>query len=125
MTILVLRISLNSLKFRQASNCCKSVFEAAKLAYATKIKESITSKSLGSLDFWRNGYHVFNKSKSVTPPLFNSWRCCPLHLIKQSCLLKTFLRTLILMTQVSLYLFSFLDLKLYNIPVTPKMVKRS
>ena len=30
-------------KFRQASNRCKSVLEAAKLAYATKTKESITS----------------------------------------------------------------------------------
>ena len=31
-------------------------------------------------------------------------RCCLLHLIKQNYLLKTFLRTLILTTQVSLYL---------------------
>ena len=37
-------------------------------------------------------------------------RCCLLHLIKQNCLLKTFLRTLILTTQVSLYLFSLLEL---------------
>ena len=37
-------------------------------------------------------------------------RCCLLHLIKQNCLLKTFLRTLILMTQVSLYLFCLLEL---------------
>ena len=29
--------------------------------------------------------------------------CCFLHLIKQNCLLKTFLRTLILMPQLSLY----------------------
>ena len=35
-------------------------------------------------------------------------RCCLLHLIKQNCLLKTFLRTLILMTQVYLFTcFSF------------------
>ena len=33
-----------------------------------------------------------------------------LHLIKQNCLLKTFLRTLILMTRVSLYLFFLLQL---------------
>ena len=33
-----------------------------------------------------------------------------LHLIKQNCLLKTFLRTLILMTQLSLYQFAFLKL---------------
>ena len=28
------------LKFRQASNCCKRILEAAKLAYASKTKES-------------------------------------------------------------------------------------
>ena len=49
-------------------------------------------------------------------------RCCPLHVIKQNCLLKTFLRTLILMTQVSLHPFSLL--RLHNISVTPKMVKK-
>ena len=38
-------------KFRQASNRCKRVLEAAKLAYATKTKESITSQNLGSLDY--------------------------------------------------------------------------
>ena len=48
-----------------------------------------------------------------------AWRCCLLHLIKQSCLLKTFLRTLILMTQVSIYF-----LKLHNISLTLKMVKK-
>ena len=37
-------------------------------------------------------------------------RCCLLHLIKQNCLLKTFLRILILKTQVSLYLLSYLEL---------------
>ena len=42
--------------------------------------------------------------------------------MKQNCLLKTLLRTLILMTQISLCLFS--RLKLHNISVTPKMVKK-
>ena len=53
-------------------------------------------------------------------------RCCLLHLIKQNYLLKTFLRTLILMTQVSLYLFSpsRTNLALHNISVTPKMNKQ-
>ena len=37
-------------------------------------------------------------------------RCCILHLMKQYCLLKTFLKTLILMTWVSLYLFVLLEL---------------
>ena len=39
-------------KFRQTSNRCKRVPEAAKLAHATKTKESITSQKLGSRDFW-------------------------------------------------------------------------
>ena len=35
--------------------------------------------------------------------------CCLLHLIKQNCELKSFLRTLILLTQVSLHLFPFFN----------------
>ena len=53
-------------------------------------------------------------------------RCCLLHLIKQNYLLKTFPRTLILMTLVFLYLFSpsRTNLKLHKISITPKMVKK-
>ena len=58
-------------KFRQASNRCERVLEAAKLAYATKTKESITSQKLGSWDFWQIANSVLNKSKSAIPPLFN------------------------------------------------------
>ena len=43
--------SESKVKFRQASNSCKRVLEAAKLTYATKAKESITSQKLGSQDF--------------------------------------------------------------------------
>ena len=43
--------SESKVKFRQASNRCKRVFRAAKLAYATKAKEFITSQKLGSQDF--------------------------------------------------------------------------
>ena len=39
-----------------------------------------------------------------------AWWCCLLHLIKKNYLLKTFPRSLILMTQVSLCLFSLLEL---------------
>ena len=41
----------SEVKFRQASNYCKRVLEAAKLAYATKTKEPMTSLKLGSWDF--------------------------------------------------------------------------
>ena len=39
-----------------------------------------------------------------------TWRCCLMHLIKQNCLLKSFLRTLILITQAFLYPHSLLEL---------------
>ena len=42
----------SKVKFRLASNHCKRVLEPTKLAYANKIKESITSQKLGSRDFW-------------------------------------------------------------------------
>ena len=61
------------------------------------------------------------------PPQFNVSRCCLLHLIKQNCLLKTFLITLILMTQVSLSLFSLLEL-IWNCIIflqQPRWFKRS
>ena len=41
----------SKVKFRCASNICKSVLQAAKLAYATKTKEPITSQKLGSRGF--------------------------------------------------------------------------
>ena len=40
-------IKSSKLKFRKASNSCKRVLEAAKLAYANKTKEAITSQKLG------------------------------------------------------------------------------
>ena len=63
--------SESKVKFRQASNHRKRVLEAAKLAYATKTKESITSQNLGSWDFWQIANNVLNKGKSAIPPLFN------------------------------------------------------
>ena len=96
----------SKVKFRQAINCWKRVLEAAKLAYADETKESINPQKLGSCDFWEIA-KVFS-TKVDQRYLLNlaTRRCCPLHLIKQNCLLKTFVRTLILTTQVSLYLFS-------------------
>ena len=96
----------SKVKFRQAINRCKKVLESAKLTYASKTKESITSQKLGSRDFWQIANNVLNKGKSAIPPLFNSPEVLSSDLIKENCLLKTFLRTLIFMTQLSLYLFS-------------------
>ena len=67
----------SKVKFRQASNRCKRVLEAAKLAYANKTKESITSQKLGSCDFWRIANIVLNKGKFAIPPLFNGPEVLP------------------------------------------------
>ena len=58
------KISDPNVKFRQASNRCKRVLQAATLAYASKVKESITSQKPGSGDFWPIGNSVLSKDKS-------------------------------------------------------------
>ena len=63
--------SESKVKLRQASNHRKRVLEAAKLAYTTKTKESITSQKLGCRDFCLIANSVLNKGKSAIPPLFN------------------------------------------------------
>ena len=70
---------------------------------------------------------VFSTKVNLLYLLFSmAQSCCLLHLINQNYLLKNFLKTLILMTQVSFYLFlpSRTNLKLHDISVTPKMVKK-
>ena len=70
---------------------------------------------------------VFSTKVNLLYLLYSmSQRCCLLHLIKQNCLLKTFLRTLILMAQeISLPVFpSRVKMKLQNISVTPNMVQK-
>ena len=59
----------SNVKFRQASDCCKRVLGDAKLAYANKTKESITSQKLGSCDFWQIVNSVLNKGKSGISPI--------------------------------------------------------
>ena len=93
-------------KFRQAINCCKRALEAAKLAYANKkraaLLRNVALGTFGELPI------VFLTKVILLYLLFSTTRrCCLLPLVKQNCLLKTFLSTLILMTQVSLYLFPF------------------
>ena len=75
----------SKVKFRQASNRCKKVLEAAKLAYANKTKESIISQKRGSRYFWRIP-NMFSTKVNLQYLLYlTAWRCCLLHLIKQNC----------------------------------------
>ena len=69
--------SESKVKFRQASNHCKRVLEAAKFAFANKTKGSITYQKFGSWDIWGIANSVLNKGKLAIPPLFNSPDCEP------------------------------------------------
>ena len=118
--------SESKVKFRQASNRCKMVLEAVKLAYATKTKESITSQKLGSWDFWRIGNSVLNKGKSVIPPLFNGPEVLSSASDEAKLFAKNFSKNSNLDDSgISLPVFRFrTNLKLHNIFIKTKMVKK-
>ena len=118
--------SESQVKFRHASNRCKRILEAAKLANATKTKESITSQKFGSRDFWRIANSVLNKGKSAITPLFNGPEVLPSASDKAKLFLKDFSKNSNLDdSDISLPVFpSRTNLKLRNISITPKMVKK-
>ena len=95
----------SKLKFSQASNHCKRVLEAVKLAYKRNLKQKnrLLPRNLALMTFGELPIVFSAKVNLLYLICSTSQRCCLLHLIKQN-----FLRTLILMTQVSLYLFSLL-----------------
>ena len=111
-------------KFIQASNRCKRVLGAAKLAYATKTKEFITSQKLGSRDFWRIANSVLNKGKSAIFPLFNGPEVLSSASDKAKLFANNFSKNSNLDDSgISLPVFpSRTILKLHNISITPKMV---
>ena len=118
--------SESKVKFRRASNCCKRVLEAAKLAYANKIKESIISQKLDSRYFWRIANSVLNKGKSAIPPLFNGLEVLSSASDKAKLFAENFSKNSNHDDSgISLPVFpSRINLKLHNISVTPKMVKK-
>ena len=89
-------------------------------------QESITSKTLGSWDFSQIANSVLNKGKSAIPPLFNDLEVLPSASDKAKLFAKNFSENSNLDDPgISLPIFpSRLNLKLYNIYVTPKMVKK-
>ena len=102
--------SESKVKFRQASNHCKMVLEAAKLPYATKPKCPLLPRNLALKNFGKLLIVFSAKINLVCLHYVMVQRYCLLYLTKQNCFLKSFLRTLILMTQEFLRLFSFLEL---------------
>ena len=118
--------SASKAKFRQASNHSKRILEASKLAYANKTNESITSQKLGSRDFWGIANSVLNKGKSAIPPLFNSPEVLSSASDEKKLLAENFSKNSNLDDSgISLPVFpSRTNLKLHNISVSPKMVKK-
>ena len=118
--------SESTVKFRQASNRSKRFLEAAILAYATKTKESITCQKLGSQDFWQIANSVIDKGKSAIPLLFNGPEVLSSASDKAKLFAKNFSKNSNLDdSSISLPVFpSRTNLKLHNISITPKMVKK-
>ena len=117
--------SESKIKFRQANNPCKRVLESDKLAYATKI-ESITSQKLGSQDYWQIANSVLNKGESAIPPVFNGPEVLPSTSDKAKLFAKNFSNNSNLdELGIALPVFSSrTNLKLHNIFITSKMVKK-
>ena len=116
----------SKVKFRPACNCCKRVLEAAKFAYANKTKESITSQKLGSCDYWRIVNSALSKGKSAMPSLFSGLEVLSSASDKAKLFAMTFSENSNLDDSgISLPVFhSRTNLKLHNISVTTKVVKK-
>ena len=110
---------------RQACNC-KKVLEAAKLEYANKINESITSQKLGSHEFWPIANSVLNNGKSAMPPLFSGPEVLSSAPDKAKLFTENFSNNSNLDdSSISLPVFpSRTNLKLHHFFLTPKMVKK-
>ena len=73
----------SKLKFRQASNHCKRVLEAAKLAYANKTKSPSLPKKLAIRTFGKLPI-VFSTKVNLLYLLYSmAQKCCLLHMIKK------------------------------------------
>ena len=88
--------------------------------------QCIISHNLGFRDFWRIANNVLNKGKSAIPPLFNGPEVLCSASDKTKLFAKNFSKNSNLDDSgISLPVFpSRTNLKLHNISVTPKMVKK-
>ena len=86
----------------------------------------MTSQKLCSRDFWRIDNSVLNKDKSAIPPLFNSPEVLSSASDKVKLFVKKFSKNFNLdYSGISIPVFlSRTNLKLYNISITPKMIKK-
>ena len=129
--------SASKVKFRQSSNSCKMVPEAVKLTYTNKtkklitsrkfrIKKLITSQKLRFQNFWWIANGVLSKGKSVIPLLFNDTEVFCSASDKAETFVKNFSKNSSF-DNSDIFLHVFLPgttLKLHNISVIPKLVKK-
>ena len=95
------------------------------LQKGSKTKESITSQKLASRDISRISISVLNKGKSAIPPLFNGLEVLSSASYKANLFAENFSNSNIDDSCLSLPIFSSrTNLKLHNISITPKMVKK-
>ena len=115
----------SKVKFRQASNRCERVLEAAKLAHANKTKESILPRNLILVTFG-DLLIVSQQGKSAIPLLFNHQEVLSSASDKAQLFAENFSKNSNLDDSgIFLPVFtSRTNLKLLNISVTPKMVKK-
>ena len=82
--------SESKVKFRQTSNCCN--LKLSNLHMLKKQKSLSLSRNL-ALRIFAKLLKMFSTKVNLLYLLYSTaWRCCLLHLIKQNCLLKTFLK---------------------------------
>ena len=113
--------------FRQANNHCERVFDVFKITYADKTKESMTSQKLNLCNFWQIANIVLTKGESATFCLPNDSEMVSSAHDKAKLFAESFVKTVILMTQLFFYLIYPLELYIifmHDIYVTPKFVKR-
>ena len=118
--------SESKVKFRQSSNGCKRVLESSKLAYANKTRVYYFQKR-GSQDFcWQTNNSVLNNGKSAILALYNDPDVLSSAFNKAKLFTKNFPDYSNLDDSgISLPVFpSRTNLKLHNIFVTPRMVKK-
>ena len=89
-------------------------------------QESITSNKLGSRDLWQIANSVLNKCKFAIPPLFNGWELLSSASDKAKFFAENFsVNSNLDDSGIFLPVFpSRTNLKLHNISVTPKMVRK-
>ena len=103
----------------------KGVLQAATFICANKTKESVSSRKLGSLEFWRNANSVLKKGKSAIQPLLNGLGIRSSASNKEKLVADNFSKFNLVNSGIILPRFSSTTyLKLKNMFLTLELVKR-